>query len=113
MEGVTILATNEAVEATGFSWVVAIIVFLAAIFINLMYGLLNDSPGIGLIVGVILGFSLGILAGFTAGRVSSPETYKVTISDTVNFNEFNERYKIINQEGLIYIVTERNLDENP
>lgn len=33
--------------------------------------------------------------------------YQVIIDDSVNFNEFNERYEIISQEGLIYTITEK------
>ena len=33
--------------------------------------------------------------------------YQVTISDNVNFNEFNNKYKIISQDGKIYTVEER------
>ena len=33
--------------------------------------------------------------------------YQVIIDDSVNFNEFNERYEIIDQEGLIYTITEK------
>ena len=34
--------------------------------------------------------------------------YKVTISNEVSFNEFNEKYEIINQEGQIYTVKEKD-----
>ena len=34
-------------------------------------------------------------------------TYKVTISDEVNFVEFSNKYEIIDQDGLIYTIKER------
>ena len=34
--------------------------------------------------------------------------YQVVVSDDVNFNEFQEKYEIIKQEGKIYTVRERN-----
>ena len=34
-------------------------------------------------------------------------TYKVTISDEVNFVEFNNKYEIIDQDGLIYTIKEK------
>ena len=37
-------------------------------------------------------------------------TYKVTISDKVHLVEFNEKYEIINQEGLIYTIREKEID---
>lgn len=33
--------------------------------------------------------------------------YEVTISDDVNFNEFNSRYEVVKQEGLIYTIVEK------
>ena len=43
-------------------------------------------------------FSIGV--GFaTPPQVGSIPTYKVTIEDSVNFNEFNEKYEIIEQDG--------------
>jgi len=36
----------------------------------------------------------------------APE-YKVTISDDVGFNEFNKKYKVVEQEGEIYTIRER------
>lgn len=34
-------------------------------------------------------------------------TYKVTISDEVNFVEFNNKYEIIDKDGLIYTIKEK------
>ena len=33
--------------------------------------------------------------------------YDVTISDDVNFNEFNSRYEVVKQNGLIYTIVEK------
>ena len=33
--------------------------------------------------------------------------YEVLCDDTVNINEFYEKYKVIDKEGLIYTVKER------
>lgn len=53
-----------------------------------------------LIIGVILSLIFG---GFTSIITKVPSEYKtqykVTISDEVSLNEFNERYEIIDQEG--------------
>lgn len=37
--------------------------------------------------------------------------YKVTIDDNVSFAEFNEKYEVIKQDGLIYEVRERGTEE--
>ena len=41
----------------------------------------------------------------------APE-YKVTISDDVGFNEFNKKYKVVEQEGEIYTIRERRDKED-
>lgn len=107
MEGVTILAVNEAVEAIQFNWIMAILVFSAAVLIGLLQGMADRMLGFGILLGAALGLVFGTIMGFVTNQSAQPETYKVTISDTVNFNEFNEHYKIISQEGLIYTITER------
>lgn len=112
MEGVTILAVNEAVEASRFNWVLAVILFLTAVIIGFIQGITGDAPGLGLLIGVVIGLIFGALMGFVTAEPAQPETYKVTISDTVNFNEFNERYEIINQEGLIYTIKEKTNEDN-
>ena len=33
--------------------------------------------------------------------------YKVTIDDSVSFNQFNERYEIYEQDGTIYTIYEK------
>ena len=33
--------------------------------------------------------------------------YEVTISNDVNFNEFNSKYQVVKQEGLIYTIVEK------
>lgn len=51
-------------------------------------------------------FLFGMCIGAWAPREQTPR-YQVIISDEVNFNNFNDCYKIIKQEGLIYTVEER------
>lgn len=36
--------------------------------------------------------------------------YEVTIDDSVGFNEFNNRYEIISQDGDVYTVIDRQVD---
>ena len=48
----------------------------------------------------------GAVVGVFAPREMTPR-YQVIIDDGVEFNEFISKYKIIEQEGLIYTVEER------
>ena len=59
---------------------------------------------VGLVASVMFGFTIG---SECSKPVEYTTEYKVTISDEVLMNEFNERYKIISQEGKIYTIRER------
>ena len=72
----------------------------------------------GLIICVILGcttiLAMGILDSYstTAEELDHYE-YKVTIDDSVPMKEFLSKYEIINQEGEIFTIVEReNINEN-
>ena len=60
---------------------------------------------LGIIFGIIFGIQLGIIFETETGEVDT--TYKVTISEEVSLNDFMEKYEIIDQEGKIYTVRER------
>ena len=46
--------------------------------------------------------------GFTHLPKNKYQTrYEVTISDEVNFNEFNSKYEVVEQNGLIYTIVEK------
>ncbi len=51
-----------------------------------------------------MGALFGDIAGIPCEYVNR---YKVIINDDVLMNEFNDKYKIIDQEGKIFIVEER------
>ena len=116
MRGVEILATEEVVTKTLYNWgafAICFIIILAIFFIAGVIISFNENDyyfvilftAIGLILGTvpssIIGEGMGIPSEYTT-------QYKVTISDEVQLNEFNERYEIIEQEGKIYTIRERN-----
>lgn len=55
----------------------------------------------------VVGIMLGLFVGVMHNQYPKPVTYDVMIGDNVPFNEFNERYEIIEQNGNIYTVKER------
>lgn len=55
----------------------------------------------------VVGIAIGLFVGVMHNRYLNPVTYDVMISDNVSFNEFNEQYEIISQNGNIYTVKER------
>lgn len=60
------------------------------------------------VMGLVLSCAMGFLSSAVFKKPTAYETqYKITISDEVNFNEFNDKYEILDQEGKIYTVKEK------
>lgn len=108
MDGVTILNTTT----TGRNWF--------AIILLAVYGIIFTVFTILIIVDIVSDgrfnsaviFNIGIAIisfGLSIAYYNKPSqtTYKVTIDDSVSFNDFYERYNIIRQDGKIYTVEER------
>ena len=116
MTGVEILATQEVVTNYAFNgnvfWITLGIIF----FIFSVFGLflsLSNGDYSAIAISVFAGFMLGSLFGFLLGTASRIPTeyetqYKVTISDEVPMNDFLDRYEIVDQDGKIYTVRERD-----
>lgn len=109
MEGVKILAVGEQVIYGGFNWVSACIMFFIVLIMGSLIFTLDeelDMPSAFIILLMSLG--VGIAIGFyDHPEIGSIPAYTVTIEDTVNFNDFTEKYEIIEQDGKIYTVKER------
>lgn len=76
--------------------------------------LLESDAHIGLTLVFALLFVVSVFSSYMVCRQTmykAPE-YKVTISDDVGFNEFNEKYKVVEQEGEIYTIRERRNKED-
>lgn len=116
MTGVEILATQEVVTETTCNWWLAGIVFLAVVILGGIFGFcISDyiDRGLAVIMGCFLGALIGLMAWAFIGVISikpvAYETqYKITISDEVPMNDFLERYEIVDQDGKIYTVKERD-----
>lgn len=117
MNGVEILASSEVVIDSAFNWQTFWIFFggifalsiCLSIFLNLFddFGL-NNAMKIGVTVGLLFGIIVGIAAGSGDGTPLAYETrHKVIISDEVQMNDFLKKYEILDQEGKIYTVRER------
>ena len=115
MKGVEILASKEVVVNYALNWKAALIVGCIVVIVCVAIGLLitldnyNCSSivtSIGL--GILFGTIIGMLAGIGNQIPIEYETqYKITISDEVSMNEFSDKYEVLDQEGKIYIVRER------
>lgn len=110
MEGIEILSVGEEIIRSGFNWTAAAIAFIVLGIIGaLVYfaeGGIDKTSAV--IITLIIGLVFASINGFMiAPKVGSIPTYKVIIEDSVNFNEFNEKYEIIEQDGRIYTIKER------
>lgn len=119
MEGVRILASEEVAVAwetwnwEAF-WIAVGIFFVIGLVSGIIFGLQEQEFSAFLIMSLtmfIAGSAIfGLVAGFGIhGNVTDYEThYKVIIDDDVSMNEFYEHYEVIDQEGEIFTVRERN-----
>ena len=64
------------------------------------------------LMALILGGFLSVIGGFSMvqpdANIIDHIEYQVTISDSVNLNEFLEYYEIIDQQGKIYTIKDRD-----
>ena len=114
LKGITVLNTYDIITPE-WNDKIFLAVFLSIVGIALIIYLLLDSKRIKdtLAPSVIIGLFtlLGIFAsihGFTHLPENKYQTrYEVTISDEVSFNEFNSKYEVVEQNGLIYTIVEK------
>ena len=106
IEGIEILSQEVCNEFNPIAFYACMILFL---FIGLAFDLIKDiSDGIA---GAILGLILGVITYFIIFHVIIPDeytAYEVTISESVSMTEFNDRYEIIDVDGKIYTIRERD-----
>ena len=119
MTGVEILATEEVAVAFGFSWPgfwMAFILFAITSSVIGFFALLReyrDEIVSNAVVSILCGILCGVFFGLLCSNIFYPnpteyETqYKVTIDDSVSMNDFNEKYEIVDQDGRIYTVREK------
>lgn len=116
MTGVEILVTQEVATAFGFNWDIFWVVMLVCAFIGIIIGVIashveGDSTMFVVVLpfAMILGLVLSGMLGFATEVPVEYETqYKVIVSDEVPMNEFLEKYEIVDQDGKIYVVRERD-----
>lgn len=118
MSGVEILATEEVAIAwaswnwKGFLLTVGLCFLVAVITGVLANGSEDWRLGLTIFLVVFVAGSafFGTLIGCTTGEPIEYETqYKVIIDDSISMNEFTEKYEIIDQEGKIYTVREKEI----
>ena len=111
MEGVTILSAG--IATLGVSWGIAILVAIGTFILYLAIDPFDFEDEWGWRSGMALILALVVFGLFSWLCVDTTEVpeYKVTIDETVSFVEFNEKYEVIDQEGEIYTIRERESNE--
>lgn len=114
LKGVTILSSYDTITPEWNDTIFPAIVFgfIAVWGITLIIYILLNSKQIKdafILSFIIILFTLLSMVVSIHGFTHLPENkhqtgYEVIISDDVNFNEFNSKYEVITQKGLIYIL---------
>ena len=93
-----------------FFWVVALACFISSLSSFFYYSRGKDKVdlygGIITLILAVISFLLFIYGLLPSQKVAYTE-YQVTIDDSVSFNEFTEKYEIIDSDGKIYTVKEK------
>lgn len=107
MEGIEILSVGKTLINSGYNiglmFAAGLLITVSGVILAIIY----DEDCIAFL-GMMLGLFVGIWVGFASSEPEYAPTYKVTISDTVSLNDFNEKYEILEQDGKIYTIMERN-----
>ena len=116
MEGITFLNSTAVMtlHPLGGSLIIFGMLIMFLSFIIAVFALLIDScSSIGLIIVkslALIGISLG-LGGLMFGGINPVEDYTqydVLISEDINFQEFYDKYEVIEVKGQIYTIKERS-----
>ena len=108
LEGITVLNTSMCMPRGSGGILVFLTIIASCAIIGLIYSLKYCKKAkkiIACIVSIMI--AAGCIFGIFAIANMDQATYKVIVDDTVSFTEFNNRYKIIDQEGLIFTIIER------
>ena len=116
MTGVEVLNQNTIYETDVYSWIIIVCVvigFVLSLILTIIdwcnYGFDGRDIGLSLVLiacCTLFGLFLTILTEHDTNVIDYIE-YKVTVSEEVNFIEFTDKYEILDQEGKIYTVRER------
>lgn len=110
MNGVEILSSETIYNTILPEYWLGIGLGCSIVFIVAMVMCFANERNILGVICVVLAFGSAIVCGL-GGTYSKTDInhieYKVTIDDSVSMNEFLDKYEILDQEGKIYTVKER------
>ncbi len=123
MNGIKVLSeTTEIIkvgEYWGFnsnigSWIgVVVLALLLTGIIFFIYKAIDEDEGMFFLFALVT-FLIGIIIIFAVFRhdeMQDRTTYKIIAEDTVTLNDFFNHYELLGQEGSIYIVAEKEVED--
>ena len=121
MVGVNYLASNQVVtewtvNMTVF-WIILAIIFIIFLIAGIIVAIQEDNiiPCIVFVaIGVFIGAFLGVFgAELTRAPAQHEIHHQVTITDDANIQEFLDKYEVVEQNGKIFTIREKNNREKP
>lgn len=119
MNGVEILNTIPIYNVAEWALGTAAFILIATPLAFLVYSIVQYEGFCDVVLNTVCGFLVGLFItilfiAFTSETDIAYDKnsvryyqYQVVVSDEVNFNEFMEKYEIIEQDGSIYTVQEK------
>lgn len=109
LDGITVLNSYNSILDGVVFYIAAVMVFAVFIFIWAM--IKDDLDGvmtwvIGILISLLLILIMVTLLSLGNSAMST-KYYEVTIDDSVNLNEFYDKYEIIMQKGKIFTIQEK------
>ena len=108
MNGVEILNSYQIIKTSWgicFEGIIFLILLIICAIIMIHFMKKGDFVAIAFFVGVFLFFVTSIIS-FSQGNKTEITRYEVIISDEVSYNEFTEKYNVIERRGKIFVVEE-------
>lgn len=113
IDGITILSSELGLTSFGCTMIflgsmfTVIVLTLSVLLIPDMLGGLFDIPQIIISIIIISICTVVSISCFVVGAKDKTTYYKVTIDDSVSMQEFNSKYKVVDQEGNMFEIIER------
>lgn len=109
LDGITVLNSYNSILDGVVFYIAAVMVFAVLIFIWAMIKDDLDSVMtwvIGILISLLLILIMVALLSLGNSAMST-KYYEVTIDDSVNLNEFYDKYEIVRQNGKIFTIQEK------
>lgn len=109
MDGITTLNSSTGSNyLISTLWFYALGIIFAIVLIMVIAVSIQDEEPYFLVMLLCFSFSLFFFrCGYSSSKLPAQTRYQITVEDSVSFNDFMEKYKIIKRNGKIYTVIER------